>query len=285
MPDKRVEKRRQEDSPKAAISSSMPPEFAPEQARAFREALTLMNEGGLPYTVSGAFALHEHTGIWRNTKDLDLFLSTEHLLPALEHLGKHGFDTEVRDPVWLGKAWRDGYFIDLITGMSNAIIQVDQSWIDRALHGEILGIPVPLLAAEELIASKIFVTRRERFDGADVAHIIYATRDTLDWDRVFVLVGEHWEILLWSLIFYSYIYPRHAHKVPRRVWHELLEKFENALANPDSEAPFRGSLIDENMFAIDVKEWGLENEIEKYREEHRRQHRQHYESAKDEPAA
>jgi hypothetical protein len=285
MPDKRIEKRRQEDSPKAAVSSSVPPAFAPEQERAFCDALHLMSSRKVPYAVSGAFALHEHTGIWRNTKDLDLFLPTDHLLPALEQFKSAGFDTEVRDPIWLGKAWRDGYFIDLITGMSNAIIQVDQSWIDRAPCADVLGIQAPVLAAEELIASKIFVTRRERFDGADVAHLIYATRDSLDWDRVFALVGEHWEILLWSLIFYRYIYPRHAHEVPRRVWHRLVEKFENAIMNPALDAPFRGSLIDENMFAIDVKEWGLENEIEKYRDEHRRQHREHHASSQEEPAA
>ena len=28
---------------------------------------------------------------------------------------------------------------------------------------------------------------------------------------------------------------------------------------------FRGSLIDENMFAIDVREWGMDNLIEEYR--------------------
>src|SRR3954471_741464 len=218
------------------ISSSTAPQFAAEQEALFREVLQLLNEKRVPYAVSGAFALHEHTGIWRNTKDLDLFLATDQLLPALEHFKAAGFDTEVRDPIWLGKAWRDGYFIDLITGMSNAIIQVQQSWIDRAIRSEVVGVQAPLLAAEELIASKIFVTRRERFDGADVAHLIYATRDSLNWDRVFQLVGEHWEILLWSLIFYRYIYPRHAHEVPRRVWHQLLEKFESALMNPDLDA-------------------------------------------------
>jgi hypothetical protein len=285
MPDKRMEQRRREDSAKVTVSSSLPPAFAPEQELAFRDSLALMSASGLPYAVSGAFALHEHTGIWRNTKDLDLFLPTEHLLPALEQFKQHNFETEVRDPIWLGKAWRDGYFIDLITGMSNAIIQVDQSWIDRTVPADILGLEVPVLSAEELIASKIFVTRRERFDGADVAHLIYATRDSLDWDRVFQLVGEHWEILLWSLIFYRYIYPRHANEVPRRVWHHLLVKFENALMNPNLDAPFRGSLIDENMFAIDVQEWGLENEIEKYREQHRQQHKQHHKSSNEGSAA
>ena len=60
----------------------------------------------------------------------------------------------------------------------------------------ILDVRARVLAAEELLASKLFVVRRERFDGADIAHIIFASRGTLNWERVLVLVGEHWEILL-----------------------------------------------------------------------------------------
>ncbi len=260
--------RRVEPDPKLPVSSSVPPEFAKDQEELFRAVLQLMSARNVPFVVSGTFALHEHTGIWRKTKDLDLFLPADDVPNALRVLQDAGFETEVRDPVWLAKAWRNGYFVDLITGMSNGVIRVDRSWIERGTPALILGIPSRVLAAEELIASKIFVVRRERFDGADVAHLIYATRDTLDWRRVLELVGAHWEMLLWSLIFFRYIYPRHAGEVPRWVWHELLSRFEQVLINPEVDAPFRGTLIDENMFAIDVKEWGLENEIEKYREHH-----------------
>jgi Nucleotidyl transferase of unknown function (DUF2204) len=188
---------------------------------------------------------------------------------ALGHLKASGFETWIKDPVWLAKAVRDNYFVDLITGMSNAVLRVDNTWIERSVRSEVLGVPVRVLNAEELIASKIFVVRRERFDGADVSHIIYATRDILDWGRVLELVGEHWEMLLWSLIFFRYIYPRHANEVPRWVWHKLLARFERDLVDPKLDAPFRGSLIDENMFAIDVHEWGLENVIEEYRRQHK----------------
>ena len=64
---------------------------------------------------------------------------------------------------------------------------------------EVLGVPVKVLAAEELIASKLFVTRRERFDGADIVHVIHGTGGKLDWDRILYLVGEHWMMLLWVL--------------------------------------------------------------------------------------
>jgi hypothetical protein len=257
---------------KLPVSSSFPPQFAPEQEELYRNVLTVMNDCRVPYVVSGAFALHEHTGIWRDTKDLDLFLCAHHMPSALRCLERGGYQLEVRDPVWLAKAWKDEYFVDLITGMSNAVIRVDETWIDRGQPSKVLDVPTRILRAEEFIASKIFVTRRERFDGADVAHVIYATRDHLDWQRLFTLVGDHWEMLLWSLIFFRYVYPRHANEVPREVLHELMSRFERDLSDPKLDAPFRGSLIDENMFAIDVKEWGLENEIEKYRSKHRHEH-------------
>ena len=52
-----------------------------------------------------------------------------------------------------------------------------------------------MLAAEELIASKLFIARRERFDGADIAHVIYGTKGDLDWQRILRMAGEHWEML------------------------------------------------------------------------------------------
>ncbi len=244
----------------------MPPEFPPEQRALFCEVLEHLNRAGIPYVVSGAFALQQHTGIWRNTKDLDLFLTSEAVPEALRHLQEQGFETEVRDPIWLAKAHRAGYFVDLITGMSNAVITVDQSWIDRSSPCVVLGVPTRVLAAEELIASKLFVNFRERFDGADVVHIIYGTKGQLNWTRLLQLVGEHWELLLWELMLFHYVYPAKQEYVPRRVWDDLLSRFRSRLDAPSAKLPFRGSLIDEKMFSIDTKEWGMENLLERQRE-------------------
>ena len=225
-----------------------------------------MNERGVPYAISGAFALREHTGICRNTKDLDLFLAPEDVPQALEELRKEGFETEVKDPVWLAKAHRQDFFVDLITGMSNGIVTVDRSWIERATPSSILDVPVKVLAPEELLVSKIFIAFRERFDGADIVHIVYGTRGKLDWNRVLKLVGEHWQLLLWALVLFQYVYPHQAGAVPDAVWDDLLHRFRVNLKNPNTGANFRGSLLDERMFAIDVNEWGLDNLLEKSRE-------------------
>ena len=225
----------------------------------FREVLSMLNNCGVPYVVSGAFALQQHTGIWRDTKDLDVFLTAEDVPYALKSLSQAGFECEIRDPIWLAKAHRDGFYVDLITGMSNAVIQVDRSWIERSRSAEVFGVKTRVLAAEELIASKLFVTRRERFDGADIVHVIHGTKGKLDWNRILSLAGEHWEIVLWALVLFHYVYPAHSDYVPRWVWDDLLTRFRNAVAQSDRATPFRGSLIDENMFAIDVHEWGMED--------------------------
>ncbi len=248
------------------VSSSRPPLFAPEQEQLFREVLTMLNDCAIPYVVSGAFALKQHTGICRDTKDLDVFLTADDVPRALDCLSRAGFECEIRDPVWLAKAHRNGFFVDLITGMSNGVVRVDPSWIERGSTAEIVGIKTKVLAPEELIASKLFVTRRERFDGADIAHVIYGTRGRLNWDRILALAGEHWEVVLWALILFHYVYPAHSDFVPARVWDDLLSRFRETLSHPDAQTPFRGSLIDENMFAIDVLEWGMEDILGKERD-------------------
>lgn len=247
------------------VSSSRRPSFSAEQKTLFREVIKLLEEGGVGFAVSGAFALHEYTGIWRDTKDLDLFLPAVETSRALALLRRAGFETEIPDPIWLAKAWRGHFFVDLITGMSNAVVRVDGSWIRRSRRSEVLGLPALVLPPEELIASKVFVTRRERFDAADICHIIYGTGNEMDWKRLLDLLGEHWQMLLWHLMLYHYVYPADTSRVPQEVWEELLQRFRVELAHPNQAMEFRGSLIDEKMFAIDVIEWGRRDILEEQR--------------------
>jgi hypothetical protein len=247
-------------------TSSEPLKLPVEQQALFREVLDLLELKNISYAVAGAFALLEHTGICRDTKDLDVFLTSENAALALRYLREEGFECEVCDPVWLFKAHRDAFFVDLITGMSNATIVVEDSWVARAQPALIHGVQTRVLAAEELIASKLFIARRERFDGADVAHLIYGTQGQVDWQRILTLVGEHWEILLWALVLFRYVYPAQTHYVPANLWADLLSRFQDAVSHPAAAAPFRGSLVDDKQFAIDVNEWGLENLVQEYRE-------------------
>ncbi len=70
-------------------------------------------------------------------------------------------------------------------------------------------------------------------------------------------------MLFGELVLFAYIYPAHTDKIPQPVWRELIGRFQNFISTPPSGQPFRGTLIDPKMFAIDVNEWG---ERDLYRE-------------------
>jgi hypothetical protein len=52
----------------------------------YKRALAALNEAGVPYVVAGAYAIYEHTGIYRQTKDLDLFCEPEAVIEAMQVL-------------------------------------------------------------------------------------------------------------------------------------------------------------------------------------------------------
>ena len=250
------------------ITSSQEPDWASEARECYRDVVQVLQQAEVPCTVGGAFAMQKHTGIWRSTKDLDVLLVPTDVPRALAQLEKNGFETHVEDPVWLAKAHRGKYFVDLITGVGNASLLVDESWIDRSSIDYILETPCRILPPEELIASKCFVARRERFDGADIAHLVFICGKQLDWQRILQLLGVHWELLLWSLALFAYTYPAHTDLVPESLWGELIQRFTDHVLHPRKDEPSRGSLVDPKMFAIDVNEWGERNLYQEYYDRH-----------------
>ena len=68
-----------------------------------------------------------------------------------------------------------------------------------------------------MIWTKAFVMERERFDGADVCHLIHAQGPAVDWRRLVARFGPHWRVLLGHLVFYTFAFPRDRDAVPRWV--------------------------------------------------------------------
>src|SRR5205823_12942735 len=91
---------------------------------------------------------------------------------------------------------------------------VDDGWFANARRAVVLGIPVRIVGPEEIVVSKSFVAARDRFDGADIAWLLRATAGTLDWDRIEASMGEHWQVLLWQLLHFLYVFPSERHLIP-----------------------------------------------------------------------
>lgn len=232
----------------------------PEEHAVFAEWLSVLNDAGVPYFVGGAFALQEYTCIWRFTKDLDVFLKPEHVGRALAALSAAGFDTEVRDPAWLAKTTREGYLLDIIFSVANGYIQIDDTWFASSLPGEIAGVATRLAAVEELIASKLYVTRSDRFDGADIVHILEAVKGNVRWDRLLQIVKEDAVLLLWHLLLFNYVYPGHPDYLPQQLMVKLFEGVREGWSEPRNPKVFYGMMIDPLRFQVDAADWGYRDE-------------------------
>jgi hypothetical protein len=200
--------------------------------------------------VGGAYALRTHTGIWRDTKDLDLFLRKDRVEGALSALEAAGYRTEFTDPLWIAKAFADPWFIDLIFSSGNGIGTVDEHWRRRAATCEVLGRQALVVPAEEMIWQKAFIQERERFDGADIHHLLRCMGAKLDWEHLLMRFGErHWEILFVHLVTFRFSFPSHKDQVPSWVMRELtgrLQQREGEAAS--SERVCRGTLLSRQQY-------------------------------------
>ena len=182
--------------------------------------------GGSRSWSGGAYAFERYTGIGRHTKDFDLFIHPRDVQPALDTLRAAGCDTKLCFPHWLGKAHCGEDVVDLIFSSGNGVALVDDLWFQHSVTEHVLDVPVRLIPAEEMIWSKAFVMERERFDGADVAHILRACAETLDWPRLLQRFDGYWRVLLQHLVMFGFIYPSERARIPAAVLRELMSRLE-----------------------------------------------------------
>ncbi|MFN7133484.1 MAG: hypothetical protein ACK4N5_15495, partial [Myxococcales bacterium] len=112
------------------------------QIAARKAALEALREDGVPFVVAGAYAVREYTGIYRDTKDLDVFCLRGDVDRVLKCLARAGFRTEITEPLWLAKGFADdGEFVDVIYSSGNGVAEVDEQWLRRAREAKVLGVP------------------------------------------------------------------------------------------------------------------------------------------------
>ena len=225
-----------------------------EHSAFYMHVLQSLTDAGIPFLIGGAFALDFALGTNRRTKDLDLLVKPEDAVNTLTTLENEGYRTEMTDETWLGKAFRGDDFVDVIFRFGNGLAAIDDSWWDHALHGKLWGVPVGFCAAEESLWSKAFIMERDRFDGADVAHIIRLRGHDLDWDRIVQRFGAHWRVLLAHLVLFGYVYPAERDMVPRRVLLDLMGRV--AADHVTGEDVCFGPYLSRTQYVYDLEQLG-----------------------------
>lgn len=218
----------------------------------YRRVIQITNASGVAVLVAGALAFRQYTGIVRRTKDLDLILRRQDMEALRAALQREGFRTEIVSSHWLGKVWHGRLFVDLIFGLGNGVTRITDDWFLRSVRGRIFDEPVMLCGIEHMIWSKCYVMERERFDGADVAHLIRYCSDRLDWKDLLYLFGDHWQLLYSHLIHFTFTYSDWQDYIPVWVMDEMRERLAclRGLSAPGRVC--RGTLVSRAQYLHDV---------------------------------
>jgi len=215
------------------------------------DALKKLLDTGIPFLVGGAFAFSHYAHVPRETKDIDIFVKPEDLARVLDTFEKLGYETCTPFPHWLGKIHRGEHFMDVIFGSGNGVARVDDLWFDHAPRVNVLGHIVRLSPVEEMIWSKAFILERERYDGADVAHLLRETGPSLDWPRLLMRFGDHWRVLLSHVILFGFIYPDKRQNVPAWVMEELIRRLTVSRPNLLNDVCY-GTLLSREQYLHDL---------------------------------
>ena len=245
-------------STSTAPAPSQGEEVDPRVADFYRQAMRALNGAGIPFLVGGTFAHACYTGIRRPTKDLDLFIRRDDYERVAQLMQHHGFRTELSYPHWLAKVYDGQEFIDLIFNSGNGVTPVDDRWFHDNYRAEMFGVPVLVANPEDSLLSKAFIMERERYDGGDIAHVLQARAEQLDWRSLLERFGPHWRVLLAHLILFGYIYPGERHRIPRWVLAGLMERLADETDAPPAadEHVCAGTLLSREQYLHDVEQGG-----------------------------
>jgi hypothetical protein len=222
----------------------------------YRDILKIMETSRIPFLIGGGFAFCHYTGIVRYTKDLDLFVRPADVQTVLAVCAAAGYRTELVFSHWLAKVYCSDDFVDVIFSSGNGLCAVDDTWFEHAEEGEVMGTAVQFMSAVEMIWQKAYIMERERFDGADVMHLLRARGRQLNWQRLLARFGSHWRILLSHLILFGFVYPDDGESVPAGVLHALTDRLRAEPAGAHEAPLCQGTLLSRTQYLHDTEVWG-----------------------------
>jgi hypothetical protein len=218
-----------------------------EQWKVYQRVIREARAGGIPFALGGAFAFANFTGLWRDTKDLDLYILPKDRAAMIEVLSRAGmrdyYERLPYDRNWIYRSYSEGTIVDIIWAMANQRAVVDETWIFQGPEAGLNGERLRAIPPEEMLWAKLYIVQRDRCDWPDVLNLIYAKGDTLDWDRVIANLGPDAPLLKSALEVFGWLAPGRTRALPRRLWERLGLPVPEPPREPEAD-PARVRLLD-----------------------------------------
>jgi hypothetical protein len=146
-----------------------------------KKAVAALREAGVPFLLGGSLAVWARGGP-ETHHDLDFVIKPEDADRALQVLADAGMRVEKPPEEWLHKAWDGDVLIDLIFAPRG--LDVTDDVIERGELLHVVGISIPVMAIEDVLATKLMALDEHELDYTSVLRIARAVREQIDWEAL-----------------------------------------------------------------------------------------------------
>ena len=143
-----------------------------------KKTVAALREAHVPFLLAGSLAMWARGGP-ETQHDLDIVIKPEDADRALGVLEEAGMRTEKPPEEWLHKAWDDDVLIDLIFAPRG--LEVTDEVIERGELLHVIGITIPVMSIEDVLATKLMALHEHRLDYTSVLRIARSVREQIDW--------------------------------------------------------------------------------------------------------
>jgi hypothetical protein len=143
-----------------------------------KKAVAALREAEVPFLLGGGLAVWARGGP-ETRHDLDLVVKPGDADRALAVLADAGMRPDKPPEEWLYKAWDGDVLIDVI--YSPRGLEVDDELLGRGEFLHVLGITIPVMAIEDVMATKLLALHEHELDLTGVLRIARSVREQIDW--------------------------------------------------------------------------------------------------------
>ena len=143
-----------------------------------KKAVAALRDAEVPFLLGGSLASWARGGP-ETRHDLDFIVKPEDAERALDVLQEAGMRPERPPEEWLYKAWDGDVLIDVIFRPQG--LEVTDEVIGRGDMLHVLGITIPVMAIEDVLATKLQAIDEHSLDYTSVVQIARSLRERIDW--------------------------------------------------------------------------------------------------------
>jgi Uncharacterised nucleotidyltransferase len=150
----------------------------PSIEASLKKAVAALREADIPFLLAGSLAVWARGGP-ETRHDLDFVVKEEDVERAVEVLAGTGMKPEKPPEEWLWKAWDGEVLIDIIFRPRGLEVTDDVIARGELLH--VLGITIPVMSIEDVLATKLLALHEHQLDYTGLIRIARAVREQIDW--------------------------------------------------------------------------------------------------------